>query len=115
MTKFILAFVISTSVIYFNACVTEPPEPAYSVCVHTLIDSLEAQPVASPPARVEMWSTTSASYIYSTSDCCDFFNYLRKWDCEVICAPDGGITGMGDGNCGDLEIIDVRLIWEDDR
>jgi len=46
-----------------------------------------------------------------------FFSELYEDDCTLICAPDGGITGMGDGKCSDFftERTAPELIWEDDR
>lgn len=114
MKNLILALFVFAGAIVFSAC-PQKDIVLYSDCVQALIDSLEAIPVLSPPARVEEWTVGTEKYIYSTSDCCDFFNYLRNLDCEMICAPDGGITGMGDGNCPDLKNVEKMLIWEDNR
>ena len=47
---------------------------------------------------------------------CDQFNYLYDSDCNIICAPDGGFIGTGDGKCPDfIEPIKKTLIWEDLR
>jgi hypothetical protein len=37
-------------------------------------------------------------------------------DCNYICAPYGGITGKGDGNCADFSDAKyLRLVWKDER
>ena len=101
--------------IVFSACPSDEDPFIYSPCVQELIDSLASQPVFNPPARVEEWVVDGTIYIYSTSDCCDQFNYLLDLECELICAPDGGFSGMGDGNCPDLEDVVKTLIWADSR
>jgi len=101
--------------IVFSAC-PAPEEPfIYSPCVQDLVDSLATNPVFTPPARIEEWVVGDQTYIYTTSNCCDQFNFLLNLECEVICAPDGGFSGMGDGNCPDLTDAVKTLIWEDDR
>lgn len=51
---------------------------------------------------------------YVVSECCDQFNNVYDKDCNVICAPDGGITGRGDGNCPAFfsDATKKKLIWE---
>ena len=74
------------------------------------------KPVQNPPAEIWEWKIDNTSYYYITSDCCDQFNYLYDSDCNVVCAPDGGFTGAGDGKCTDLnEPTQKTLIWEDLR
>jgi hypothetical protein len=49
--------------------------------------------------------------------CCDFFGDLYDSSCTLICHPDGGFTGNGDGQCGELKesLKDGNLIWKDLR
>ncbi|MEJ7671720.1 MAG: hypothetical protein WKF59_03200 [Chitinophagaceae bacterium] len=49
-----------------------------------------------------------------TSDCCDQYNYLYDENSNIICAPSGGITGLGDGRCTDFstEKKDPVLLWK---
>lgn len=51
---------------------------------------------------------------YITSPCCDNYNYLYDKNNQVICAPDGGITGHGDGKCPNfsLDKNSCKLIWQ---
>jgi len=41
---------------------------------------------------------------YTLSLCCDQYNPVYDAQKNYICAPTGGITGQGDGNCQDLDI-----------
>jgi hypothetical protein len=56
------------------------------------------------------------AYLFS-SNCCDQYNEVYDSECKYICAPSGGITGRGDGQCEDFNTSAklVRLVWKDDR
>ena len=85
-------------------------------CIERIINEIKSGTVWNPPAQVWKWETDENTYYYITSDCCDQWNYLYDEQCNVVCAPDGGITGMGDRNCPEFnESIVKSLIWSDDR
>ncbi len=85
-------------------------------CIEQKIEGIIDDPVTNPPAQVWRWEADGQIFYYITSDCCDQFNYLYNENCEIICAPDGGISGEGDGNCPDFTTeIEKTLIWEDSR
>jgi len=85
-------------------------------CVERKIKEIKKEDVRNPPAEVWQWKVNEKIYYYITSDCCDKFNYLYDDNCNVVCAPDGGITGAGDGNCPDFNgQVERTLIWKDDR
>jgi hypothetical protein len=85
-------------------------------CILDIIEVIKDESVRNPPAQVWKWEVGDEDYYYITSDCCDHFNYLYSNSCEIICAPDGGITGNGDGNCPDFEgEVEKELVWEDKR
>lgn len=85
------------------------------------IQELKDQEVYNPPASVWEWTYRDTVYYYVTADCCDQFSDLYTKDGELICHPDGGFTGRGDGKCPfDLRSNDTldlkrKLIWKDDR
>lgn len=84
--------------------------------IKTNIREILKEEVRKPPAQVWEWKVDGNTYYYITSDCCDQFNYLYDEDCNQVCAPDGGISGGGDGNCPQFNgQIEKTLIWEDDR
>lgn len=85
-------------------------------CVETKIRKIKREEVRNPPAKVWEWKVDGKTYYYITSDCCDQFNYLYDDNCNEVCAPDGGFSGGGDGNCPQFNgQIEKTLIWEDDR
>ena len=85
-------------------------------CIEQKIEEIIDNEVANPPIQVWRWEADGQIYYYITSDCCDQFNYLYNENCEIVCAPDGGISGEGDGNCPEFATeIEKTLIWEDSR
>ena len=85
-------------------------------CIERKIRKIMAKDVWNPPASVWEWKVDGKTYYYITSDCCDQFNYLYDDKCNEVCAPDGGFTGTGDGNCPPFNgPVERTLLWEDDR
>ncbi|WP_236971973.1 DUF6970 domain-containing protein [Membranihabitans marinus] len=97
------------------SCDKNKDEVDIPTCIQAKIESLKTLHKQNPPAIVEEWETPSGTYYYITSDCCDQFNYLYDGFCNVVCAPDGGITGEGDGNCPVLTDTVVTVLWQDER
>lgn len=85
-------------------------------CIENEIKKIKIEEVRNPPAQVWKWEVDGLTYYYITSDCCDQYNYLYNNNCDIICAPDGGLTGSGDGNCPNfIGPIKKTLIWKDNR
>lgn len=86
-------------------------------CIKRKIEEIQSQPRYNPPATVHRY-LYKGEYVYLfSSPCCDQFNYLYDRNCKVLCAPTGGFTGRGDGNCPTFKDMatDETLIWKDDR
>ena len=86
-------------------------------CVQDKIDAITQQPGFNPPATVHRYLYQD-NYVYLiTSNCCDQYNYVYDRDCNVICAPSGGITGKGDGRCTNFFQVatDETVVWKDPR
>lgn len=54
---------------------------------------------------------------YVPPQCCDQFSTLYDANGNVICAPDGGFFGTGDGRCPDFftDRTNEKLVWNDGR
>lgn len=82
-----------------------------------MIRELEQQDVANPPAQVYRYTYGGQEVYYLTSRCCDIPSQVYDLDGNLLCEPEGGITGNGDGRCPDF--LETRtnetLIWEDKR
>jgi hypothetical protein len=86
-------------------------------CVKNKIRKIQAKSVYNPPASVSLWEFEGKKYYYFTSDCCDQMTELFDEDCDLVCHPDGGLTGKGDGKCPDFStgVLKRTVIWSDKR
>ncbi len=65
-------------------------------------------------SEVWLWKTAEKDYYYFRflKNCDDCFHNLYDDQCNFVCAPDGGITGAGDGQCPEFDgIEETTLIW----
>lgn len=69
------------------------------------------------PQEIWEYKYLNETVYYVISQCCDQFNLLLDKNGNIICAPDGGFTGKGDGQCSDFfeKRKDKKLIWRVDR
>src|SRR5262245_52678413 len=65
----------------------------------SLIRQLEGQPVANPPAFIARYDFRREIVYYLPARCCDIPSTLYRADGTVLCHPDGGFSGRGDGQC----------------
>jgi hypothetical protein len=109
-------YLIVFIILSLTCCEEENCEIDIPACIEKKIEEIKMEEVRNPPAQVWRWEVDEQTYYYITSDCCDQYNYLYDENCNVVCAPDGGISGMGDENCPDfVEQIEKTLVWEDSR
>ena len=98
-------------------CCTKETEAALPDCIQSKIKQIEKEAVWNQPAKVYRYSYQGKVVYFFPQRCCDVFSELYDENCSLICHPDGGITGQGDGKCADF--FDARskevLIWEDKR
>ncbi|MFD2514012.1 DUF6970 domain-containing protein [Pontibacter locisalis] len=82
-----------------------------------LILELEEQKPANPPAKIHRYTYKGQEVYYLTGRCCDVPSKLYDKHGNILCEPDGGITGRGDGRCPDFfeKRQNETLIWEDKR
>ena len=82
-----------------------------------MIRELEKDAPANPPARVYRYIYKEQEVYYLTSRCCDIPGKVYDVEGNLLCEPDGGITGQGDGRCPDFAETRTNetLIWEDKR
>jgi hypothetical protein len=94
-----------------KAMVAVPP------CIQTKINEIKMQAKWNPPAQVDEYLYNGKRVFLFTSDCCDQYNTAYDVECNVVCAPSGGITGKGDGKCADFaaNAKHIRLVWKDER
>ncbi|MDB5198277.1 MAG: hypothetical protein JWO92_240 [Chitinophagaceae bacterium] len=83
-------------------------------CLVTKIDALKNDPGANQPQSVIQYSYKGSAVFYITAGCCDQFNTVYNSDCDYLGAPDGGITGKGDGKLTDFyaNATNKKVVWE---
>lgn len=111
----VLVICLLVSLVLFSCSKTDLNKPVPG-CIEQMINDLKKKEVRNPPVSVWEWNVDGKTYYYITADCCDQYNVLYDENCNIVCAPDGGFTGGGDGNCPEFkgEILKT-LIWSDPR
>ncbi|MGZ5286909.1 MAG: DUF6970 domain-containing protein [Flavisolibacter sp.] len=91
--------------------------PDIPACIEAKIEAIKKEPKWNPAAEVKEFTYAGMRVFYFSSNCCDQYNTVVDENCNVVCAPSGGMTGKGDGGCNDfLEIAkEVRVVWKDMR
>lgn len=81
--------------------------------VSSLIKEAQSQPIGTKPTEIRKCIYQGDTVYHVISPCCDNYNYLYSTDNKTICAPDGGITGKGDGKCPDFSLNNnsCEIIW----
>ena len=124
MKKLILVVAISFILVAgcSNPTQIETPQPASTQIeapqwVDQLIENFNAEPVGNPPQSIWRYEYKGQVVYYVPAQCCDMFSTLYDASGIVICAPNGGIDGKGDGRCEEFLSKRTReqLIWEDPR
>ncbi|MCF0055011.1 DUF6970 domain-containing protein [Dyadobacter sp. CY356] len=110
------------SIILFTFCVTgcenkEVEKINAPDCIVERINTIKKETVRNPPAKVFSMTYNGSTVYYIPPSCCDAFSELLDENCNLLCSPDGGITGGGDGRCPDFRknISNEKLVWSDDR
>ncbi|MDP3353242.1 MAG: hypothetical protein Q8S44_05840 [Flavobacteriaceae bacterium] len=104
--------------IIFNfSCDEIIDEDGATSCIREKIEQFKRDPLTNPPRSVYSYQYKGKTVFYITSDCCDQFNTVYDQNCNIICFPDGGISGSGDGSCPNFfkEATNPILIWKDTR
>lgn len=93
----------------------DPPE-----FVQRLIRRFESRPLEASPRSIVRYEYRGEAVYYvpvSPTLCCDIASRLYDSRGVLICAPDGGFTGRGDGKCADFAMrrSGRTVVWSDPR
>ena len=103
-------------ILFLLACSreTQVEHPAW---INKLIKQLESEPVGNPPSSIWRYDYNGQVVYFIPAQCCDIPSTVYDADGNILCAPDGGITGEGDGRCPDFFSTrsDEQQIWKDPR
>lgn len=116
--NFILSSILIGGILVFSQqCGREEMSTGTPDCVREVIADIAKEEPRNPPAKVYSYLYEGKRVFYVPAYCCDFPSKLYDENCNVLCAPDGGFSGSGDGKCPDF--FDTRtaekLVWEDPR
>jgi hypothetical protein len=78
---------------------------------------MAAEPPANPPVTVTAYRWRSDTVYCVPPSCCDVYGTAYDQRGTILCHPDGGITGDGDGRCPEFSSEAERLwvVWSDKR
>ena len=81
------------------------------------IAAVLAERKGNPIIRILRYSYGGQTVYYQSAPCCDQFSQVFDTKGRLICQPDGGLTGKGDGKCLDFEKkkANEKLVWQDPR
>jgi YHS domain-containing protein len=100
-----------------SVLITSSTQADIPECIQKRIDGISAELVWNPPASILKYSYRGQTMYLFSSNCCDQFINLYDATCNRICAPSGGFTGQGDGQCQDFKQTAKFLgkVWVDAR
>ena len=108
--------ILATLVLIITGCspAAQGEDPAW---VEDMVRKFQSEPAGNPPQSIWRYEYNGQVVYYIPPQCCDQYSRLLDMGGNLICAPDGGLTGQGDGRCPDFfdNRADEKLIWKDDR
>ena len=115
--KFILMITITIILLICGCSHSAPPQSENPAWVDELIVEFQTDPVGDPPQSIYRYEYEGQIVYYVPPQCCDQYSQLYDANGNIICAPDGGLTGSGDNRCPDFfnESTNESLIWHDSR
>ena len=66
-------------------------------CIQETIRQIQSEPVTNPASSVWQYTYKGKTVYFIPSICCDIPSRLIDTECKLICNPDGGFTGKGEG------------------
>ncbi len=114
MKKSILFYLplFSLSFLCFTSCTKDDLPKDLPSCMKKIIEKLDREPKTAIPRQIYRAQYQNETvYYYSGDQAFDGFSNLYNENCEIICHPDGGFSGNGDGRCPDFEATNLELIW----
>lgn len=117
LTKKYIALWILSAILVLPGCKKANVSPVNTSCVNEIIVQMQAAAVTNPPASIWQYTYNGQKVYYIPAHCCDIPSTLLDINCNVMCSPDGGLSGKGDGRCPDFinTATGAKLIWKDPR
>jgi len=111
-TYFLIAIVIACSCNAQKQTTGELP-----VFIKEKIEKFKTETVTNPPRSIYSYTYMDTKVYFFPAPCCDRMSELYDASGNLLCNPDGGITGKGDGRCKDFFTTrtNEQLVWKDER
>ena len=86
------------------------------LCLHEKTEEFKKLDKKYRPANITRYTYKGKTVYYLPPRCCDQMSEVYDEDCNIICRPEGGITGKGDGKCPDFftERKEAKIVWVDE-
>ncbi len=99
------------------AHVTESDTTARPQWLKARIAAVLAERKRNPITRILRYDYGGQKVYYISAPCCDQNSLVLDTKGRLVCQPDGGITGKGDGKCADFDKnkSNEKLVWQDPR
>jgi hypothetical protein len=90
---------------------------ARPVWLQKRIDAVLAERKRNPLTHIYQYQYGGQTVYYISAPCCDQYSELFDRKGKLVCNPDGGMTGKGDGRCPDFnkKKANEKLVWQDPR
>jgi hypothetical protein len=132
---------IASLVLSLSACAQKPADTNQPVAKSAKLDTTlpwlqikiwdyQSEPVSNPPRSVIKTTFEGKPVYYVPPVCCDIPSELYAEDGRLICYPNGGFTGAGDGKCPKFKdeyadslnvkkdhktVVKTTVVWKDTR
>ena len=108
--------ILLTATLIFASCANKKMQGISGMppCMVSIIEEMQKDPKANQPQSVTQYSYKGNAVFYIASGCCDQYNPVYSSDCVYLGAPDGGITGKGDGKLTDFaaNATEAKVVWK---
>lgn len=83
-------------------------------CLVTKIQGMQSDPKQQAPESVTAYNYKGQQVYYIRMTCCDKFNEVYDGNCNYLGAPDGGVSGKGDGKLPEFfaNTTDKKNVWQ---
>jgi hypothetical protein len=108
-------FLVLFSLLLIISCNKEDLPSDIPNCIGDKIQDIADGDPWIPAAKIYKYNYNNQTVYYFPAHCCDVPSKVYDSNCNLICSPDGGLTGSGDGLCNDFfaSRTNEELIWED--
>jgi hypothetical protein len=116
-TYFTMKTVLAITLILAMICCKRKGKYDIPSCISDKIIEMQTAPITNPESTVYEYVYNGQKVYYIPPTCCDFPSQLYDENCNLLCRPDGGKSGLENNRCKDFfeKRTNEKLIWKDER